>query len=40
MADPLTSSDWNAAEEVDHVFERIGAVFVAAQDLGVVRTLP
>ena len=39
MADVLTSSDWDAAEEVNHVFERIGAVLVAAEHPGITGTL-
>lgn len=40
MADPLTSPDRDAAEEVDQFFERIKVVFVAAEDPGIVRILP
>lgn len=39
MADPLTRSHWDAAEEVDQIFERIGAVYVPAQKPRIVGTL-
>ena len=39
MADPLTRADGNAAEEVDHVRERIRTVLVPAENPRVVRTL-
>ena len=40
VADPLASADWNAAEEVDHITERVRAVFVTAQNPGIIGTLP
>ena len=40
MAGLLASADWNAAEEVNHVTERVRAVFVAAHNPWIVGTLP
>ena len=39
MADPLTCVDRNATEEIDHVVDGIGAVFVPAKDPKVVGAL-
>ena len=39
MTDPLTCSDWDAAEEVDHVFQRIRTGFVAAENPRIGATL-
>ena len=39
MSVPLTRSDWNAAEKVDHIFQRIRTCLMTAEDPRIGDTL-